>query len=1106
MRPTPPSAAPRATGAPGAPTSRGVRLRRAAAALLASLVVLAVAATAFAGGGPAETVVLVNTASADSRRVADHYVRARGIPPDQVCEVRCTPSLDVPMNDFVRDVVDPLRTFLRRRGLEDRCRFVVVTQGMPIVARTPGGHVSTTAALALLDSPLCGMPQTRMPTVPNPYTTGPAPAGRIAGGSRFLLVTALLSTTADEAIALVDRSVAADGTAPPAALFLYQDAKPAAHVRNAAYDAARARIEAAGHRTERLGIGGDRAAGRKGVMGYMAGGAYSDLTAGGVRDVGYLPGAICDHLQSYGAVPGNFSADVKAHSQFPVTHMVRAGVTGVHGAVAEPYNVAFPDADLFLPYVEGATLAETFHQRMPLAYWMNLVLGDPLCAPYAQRPAVVVTGAPEGKWTGRVALRVAAPGASRVALYVNGTEVAAADGERLDADVDTSRFADGPAHVLAQAVGPGAYEPRGWRVLAATFANGTRAAPAPQRVGPAALGVTVDAPSEVRAGEEFRVRVAPRAAPGGAAWSGRIEVRLSDPPVRIAALDVDAAQGPVDVPARFTRAGDLDLRITLPDDGVETVARLRVRAAPARHATSPLAAIPLGQPTDVDVVFEDEFGNVADDGDVTLSMALPDDPGATVPGAVRTRGGRAVFRDVVATRPGRLSLVLTDATGRRWSQPGEGFEAQRSAIRAWLAATPSRGQDAAAAFAADPCDGADGDGCVAGGRLFRRIRSPRDDVALPAPATRDGDAVAAVTTLETSDPVKIRFLGAAPARLRIVLDGKSVYDASPAAKDPRGKREALAEVDLAAGRHRLTVVVERKDRCAFALEIDDGKGGAVAGLRVRPTEPAEPPFAFVASGSVRRGQGGLAGAVVTLRSSDGAVHRTTSAADGSWWIPGVPAGSATIRCEAGGRAAVPAEIAVDLAGAHATDLTFTLEDRQPPTVRADAGAGRFGRRLVVVASPEDDDRVREVRLLVEGGVVARAAAAPWRLEADVAALPRGPHAVEVVAEDASGNTARTTVDVRLIDDGKGPAVTWKGLAPNGVLRKKTTVIADVKDDLPVTEVRFALDGTDLATRTAAPYGVDLDPASLTDGAHVLTVTAYDLDRNETRAELRFRTR
>ena len=80
--------------------------------------------------------------------------------------------------------------------------------------------------------------------------------------------------------------------------------------------------------------------GRKRVMGYLSGGSYSDLTVEGVGGNEYLPGALCDMLQSFGAAPSNFEPNGHRR-QFPVTNMVRAGITGVHGTVSEPYSIAF---------------------------------------------------------------------------------------------------------------------------------------------------------------------------------------------------------------------------------------------------------------------------------------------------------------------------------------------------------------------------------------------------------------------------------------------------------------------------------------------------------------------------------------------------------------------------------------------------------------------------------------------------------------------------------------------------------------------------------------------------------------------------------------------
>src|SRR5689334_17161788 len=98
-------------------------------------------------------------------------------------------------------------------------------------------------------------------------------------------------------------------------------------------------------------------------------------------------------LESFGAVPENFD-EKGGHSQFPVPVMVRAGAAGVHGAVAEPYAHTFCDVRLFERYASGLDLAESFHASLPYLYWMNLVLGDPLCAPFAKRPAVEIEGLP----------------------------------------------------------------------------------------------------------------------------------------------------------------------------------------------------------------------------------------------------------------------------------------------------------------------------------------------------------------------------------------------------------------------------------------------------------------------------------------------------------------------------------------------------------------------------------------------------------------------------------------------------------------------------------------------------------------------------------------
>ncbi len=901
--------------------------------LAACLVLVLCAVPAFAGGGPAETVVLLNETSPDSKRVAEHYVKMRQIPPQQICRVKCAEGLEIPIEDFVRDVVDPLRSFLRNRGLEERCRFVVMTQGMPILAKTPGGAVSTASALSLLHTPVCGQPQTRFPTWKHEYTAGAigTPVQRVEG--RLLFVTALIATTADEAIALVDRSVASDGTAPAGARFIFQDANGAAGVRNPYYDDARKVLEALGFATQHEPAGADVLKGREKLMGFMSGGSYSGLTVDGVNAGKYLPGAICDLLQSFGAVPGNFEPQGKRQSQFPVTHMVRAGVTGVHGAVAEPYNVAFPDAELFRPYVLGFTLAETFHQRMPYVYWMNLTLGDPLCAPYAKRPKPSITlGAADERSYTRA--KLAAPGATRIDVYIESKLEGTVQGQSGELDLPLFSFFGRPCRVLVEATGPGPAEPRGWIALEV---------PGEDTSSGTAIGVgrmplpfeklAVSAPASVRAGESFDVKIAGEGGTdnaGDVRKLGRVEVRTLIPPVRWAFADSESLESTL--PMRLTRAGEQEFTVVAADypKTAPVTVKVRIDAAPFHHATCPASSYPLNQECDMEVVLEDEFGNRSTDYEGTIALKVPQDRLATLPAPVAVvpaHGGRRVLDGVLLTHAGPTTLVFEDAGGAVVSQQGEGVTVAKTAIRPWLVAGPLPAKDLAAG---DPSANASGDGSVGAKTLLRR-RVLGEVLELPAGNAKGGDAVLLVTWIEALGATKARLLGAAPGRVKVLLDGKTVFDGVPKATDPKGKREPLADLQLTDGTHRLAIVVEAKGATSASFEVDDGNGQFPATLRIR-ARSGETPKTFVVSGRVTGGPGaaGVGGVKVTVLCADGKMRVATSAADGAWFVEGVPAGDTVVAVAAGVRTVTPPERALSIEEHHAVDVDFTATGGPPP--------------------------------------------------------------------------------------------------------------------------------------------------------------------------------
>jgi Tfp pilus assembly protein PilF len=70
-------------------------------------------------------------------------------------------------------------------------------------------------------------------------------------------------------------------------------------------------------------------------------------------------------------------------AQSLIGDLIRDGVTGVAGHVAEPFLDATIRPNILFPaYLSGANLAEAFYQAMPYLSWQTVVIGDPLCAPF----------------------------------------------------------------------------------------------------------------------------------------------------------------------------------------------------------------------------------------------------------------------------------------------------------------------------------------------------------------------------------------------------------------------------------------------------------------------------------------------------------------------------------------------------------------------------------------------------------------------------------------------------------------------------------------------------------------------------------------------------
>ncbi len=425
------------------------RMRRTAFVL--ALSVLAFAAPAFATPGPDSVVVVANSNVPESVTLAQRYAEARDVPANQVCLLDVPDMEDVDLDVFTMQVLQPLQACLDAGGVRDRIEAALLIRGLPLRVGIPVGgstqKVSLAAALGVWDSTssdgttllgqdpgamlMCGSSSCYGAAWSNPYQSGPFEPGWSADQSGVhwqpLLVTMLHARTYDDAGRLLDSALMAESDGPATGEFLFMEGADSARgyldFENAAV------ISGLTDRgLSASSVPFDANLTGQTLAAFFTGTAHMGETIEGNT---YLPGSLVDNLTSFGAAPANFRDS--GESQVSIARWVAMGVAGVHGTVAEPLNNCFPHRRLILDYVDGATLAEAYGAAMPYAYWRNLVLGDPMAAPYAMRPMVQITGASDGdRLSGAVSIHVDATdpgdrGIASIVLYADGVEVARAD-------------------------------------------------------------------------------------------------------------------------------------------------------------------------------------------------------------------------------------------------------------------------------------------------------------------------------------------------------------------------------------------------------------------------------------------------------------------------------------------------------------------------------------------------------------------------------------------------------------------------------------------------------------------------------------------------------
>jgi uncharacterized protein (TIGR03790 family) len=121
---------------------------------------------------------------------------------------------------------------------------------------------------------------------------------------------------------------------------------------------------------------------KSGLMGYASWGSNDPkFVVENYQSLRFAPGAIAETAVSTSA--RTFLPTTGGQSL--IADLVTNGVTGVKGYCDEPLlqAVASPTV-LFDRYTKGWTLAESYYAASRFVGWEDIVIGDPLCAPYAE--------------------------------------------------------------------------------------------------------------------------------------------------------------------------------------------------------------------------------------------------------------------------------------------------------------------------------------------------------------------------------------------------------------------------------------------------------------------------------------------------------------------------------------------------------------------------------------------------------------------------------------------------------------------------------------------------------------------------------------------------
>jgi uncharacterized protein (TIGR03790 family) len=309
---------------------------------------------------PEQLAIVVNGNDHDSREIADYYQKQRGIPEQNIIEIRL-PVKDSISEDAFRQAYTQVKA-----KTPDAIQFYALAWSRPYKVAC----MSMTSAFAFgFDRAYCaqGCNRTRYSEYYNADTALPAkelgirPSMMLAGSS------------VQQVKAMIDRGAAADGSNPDAAAYLVSTSDHNRNVRSRRYPVIHELLS----ESIRIEIvAADALKNKDDVMFYFTGKVHVDA----IDSNRFLPGAIADHLTSAGG-------RLFGGRQMSILRWLDAGATASYGTVVEPcaFTQKFPNPGIVIErYLNGESLIEAYWKSVA---WpgQGLFVGEPLARPFIEK-------------------------------------------------------------------------------------------------------------------------------------------------------------------------------------------------------------------------------------------------------------------------------------------------------------------------------------------------------------------------------------------------------------------------------------------------------------------------------------------------------------------------------------------------------------------------------------------------------------------------------------------------------------------------------------------------------------------------------------------------